>query len=110
MDEFLGRQNVAIIHSDVDDAIRREEPSEPLIALANSFSLSQREWVKRNVAPVAYSSVPTTTLTPNPSSLSSLDFSSSGADPLDLIELDPRRLVVTTFMIKTRQVPAGDCV
>jgi hypothetical protein len=38
MDDFLNRQNVVITHSDADDSVRREEPSEPLSALAASFS------------------------------------------------------------------------
>ena len=92
MDDFLRRQGAVIAHSDEDGSIRREEPSSPLSEMAASFSLAQRDWAKGNGIPRAYLAPPMTSLTPNPSSITSLDFSNYGAEPLDYVEVDPRRV------------------
>ena len=92
MDDFLNRQGTDITHSDDDDSIRREEPSSPLSELAASFSLAQKDWAKGSDTPMAYVAPPTASLAPNPSSLTSLDFSNYGVEPLDYVEVDPHRV------------------
>ena len=42
--------------------------------------------------PSSYEAAPAAVLAPNPSSLRSIDFSDYGADPLDLVDLDSRRV------------------
>ena len=92
LEAFLRRQDVSILHSDADESIRREEPSSPPFALATSFSLSHLAWARGGASPIAYSSLPSTTQTSQPTTRHNIDFSDWGADPLDLVEVDPRRV------------------
>ena len=92
LEAFLVRQNVTITHSDNDDAIRREEPSNPPYALAASFSLLHQAWARGGDAPIAYLSLPSAAPVPSSSTLSNIDFSDWDAEPLDYVEIDPRRV------------------
>ena len=92
LEAFLIRQDVTITHSDNDDSIRREEPSNPPYALAASFSLLHRAWARGGDAPVAYPSLPSAEPVSSSSALSNINFSDWDAEPLDYVEIDPRRV------------------
>ncbi|EDR12592.1 uncharacterized protein LACBIDRAFT_311137 [Laccaria bicolor S238N-H82] len=96
IETFLRRQRVIITESDNDDNIGNEEPSDPPEALYASFSLFHKEWSRGGPAPIAYAVIPNPTPPTQHASSTSpllgLDFSSYGADPLDMVEVDPRRV------------------
>ncbi|EDR02887.1 uncharacterized protein LACBIDRAFT_308073 [Laccaria bicolor S238N-H82] len=98
VEAFLRKQQVIITESDNDDNIATEEPSDPPESLAASFSLIHREWSRGGPAPIAYIASPPAGQTVQPASTSTsspfsdLDFSNCGAEPLDMVEIDPCRV------------------
>ena len=90
LEAFLRRQGVSIIHSDVDESIRSKEPSSSSFALAASFSLSHLDWARGVGTPIAYTPLPSITSAAPPTTMHNIDFSNWDADPLDLVEVDPR--------------------
>ena len=92
LEAFLRRQGVTIIHSDIDESVRREEPSSPPFALAASFSLSHLDWARGVGTPIAYTPLPSIAQTAPPATIHNIDFSNWDAEPLDFVEVDPRRV------------------